>query len=129
VVILGPVANLTPKISKEKLNSLRIVYPPPKEVKGSKDLSKEAKEKKKLKFTVGKFTQNGEVDITFNQKVNVPFNFNENQGSNKKGRLLEEGGVSLSEVNANDLFGVFVLQKSSENSKDLGYSISIKEWT
>jgi len=35
----------------------------------------------------------------------------------------------VSEVNAIDIFGVFVLQKSSEDSGSLGYSMNIKEWT
>ena len=35
----------------------------------------------------------------------------------------------MSQLNPNDLFTVFVLQKSSEDSEDLAYSISINEWT
>ena len=35
----------------------------------------------------------------------------------------------MADINANDLFDVLVLQKSSESSEDLGYSIGIKEWT
>jgi len=58
---------------------------------------------------VGKFTQNGEVEVNFNQKVNVPYNFVENKDENEKGRLLQEGGLSVREVNANDIFTVFVL--------------------
>lgn len=43
-------------------------------------------------------------------------------------RRLEEG-ISLRQIDANDIFGVFVLQKSEEDSQDLGYSISLTEWT
>ena len=43
-------------------------------------------------------------------------------------RLLK-GAISLSQLNPNDLFSVVFLQKSDEDSEDLGYSISIKKWT
>ena len=75
---------------------------------------------------VDKFSPNGQMDLNFNQKVNVPFNFIENE--NQTGRLLK-GAISLSELDPNDLFGVVVFQKSGEDSEELGYSISINEWT
>jgi len=34
--------------------------------------------KEEVKLDIRKFTQNGELEIIFNQKLNVPFNFIEN---------------------------------------------------
>ena len=57
---------------------------------------------------VDKFTPNGDVGINFNQPINVPFDFVENKEGDI-GRLLAEGGISVSQINANDMFSVFVL--------------------
>ena len=128
--ILGPVEQPgeTPKISSEDMNNLLDAYVA-KQEKQQKDKPKiEVKNKKKVAMKVDKFTPNGDVGINFNQPINVPFDFVENkEGDN--GRLLAEGGISVSQINANDMFSIFVLQKSEEDSQDLGYSIKLTEWT
>jgi len=47
-------------------------------VNGSEDEQMEVKEKKTVKLNAGELTPNGELEIKFNQKVNVPYNFVEN---------------------------------------------------
>jgi hypothetical protein len=80
-------------MSKEAMNNLLDNYLA-KTKKDQKDIPKKDVKTKKVSMKVAKFTPNGEVGLHFNQKVNVPFDFDENK--NTTGRLLGEGGISLS---------------------------------
>ena len=130
VEILGPVAQPgeTPKISSDDMNELLDDYLAKQEVEQKFKPKIEVKDKKKVSVKVAKVTPNGDVGMGFNQPVNVPFDFVENKKGDKK-RLLEEGGISLDQINANDMFDVYVLQKSGEETEEMGYSIKITEWS
>jgi hypothetical protein len=60
---------------------------------------------------IGKFTANGEIEVNFNQKVNVPFKFIKVQGGSA--RLLgSENGITFDQLNIGDIFNSYIIQKS-----------------
>ena len=68
--------------------------------------------KKKIKLNVSKITANGEMDIDFNQKVNVPYNFIKSDNSTTA-RLLGKGkGIMFDQLDPKAMFNTYVIKKS-----------------
>lgn len=64
--------------------------------------------------------------MKFNQPLQVP-DFVKNAAS---GRLLEEGGVPLSEINLQrDVIEFQFVKKSGEDAGKIEYSIELDDWT
>jgi hypothetical protein len=85
------------------------------------------KEKIPIKMKVDKITPNGKVGVNFNQPVIIPFDFVNNQ--DKTTRRLDGDTISLDQINPLDIFSIFFLLKSSDDSSSIAYSITFKEWT
>jgi hypothetical protein len=110
-----------PKVSLSDLNKFKVSFNVTKKVK-------KTAEHKDVEMEVGEMTPNGDMEIKFNQKMNVPFNFIK-EGSDTRRALKERNGVYLSEVDPKSIFHAYIIQKSSEEPSDLAYQFDLKDWT
>jgi hypothetical protein len=71
-------------------------------------------------------SRDGKIGMKFNQPLKVP----DFVSKGSTGRLLEEGGVPLSEINLQrDVIEFMFIKKSGPDTEDIEYSLELDNWT